>query len=262
MCCFAGKNIINLALLSGSIYYAWQFMQATAPAAANSALLVVAGLAGILGWHLTASIGGADMPVVVTLLNSYSGMLRNPASHAVQQLSESLQGHQRTQSIYSPACRCWCCPTGYALCAEGFMLDNVLLTVVGALIGSSGAILSAIMCKVRVTACPAGCASQDLRQLAESDSPYFFVSNGPQAMNRSLTNVIFGGIGTAAAPAKGTVGVCDTDTKLCHTEIDIDGELWAHRCQAIGCRYSCNSDRGKDNQPLMKCMYVCRARRC
>lgn len=65
---------------------------------------------GILGWHMTASIGGADMPVVITVLNSYSG---------------------------------------WALCAEGFMLDMPILTTVGALIGCSGAALTSKFPKLR-----------------------------------------------------------------------------------------------------------------
>ena len=118
-----GRHMINLGMLGASIWLGAQFVEQGHDQALVS-LLIVMGISFVLGVHLIVAIGGADMPVVVSMLNSYSG---------------------------------------WAAAAAGFMLKNDLLIITGALVGSSGAILSYIMCK---------------------------------AMNRSLANVIFGGFGT------------------------------------------------------------------
>tara|TARA_A100001015_G_scaffold319747_1_gene443677 strand:- start:6610 stop:8004 length:1395 start_codon:yes stop_codon:yes gene_type:complete len=117
------RHLINLGMILVSIWLGSQFLS-QGPEEAWITLLLVTGISLILGVHLIVAIGGADMPVVVSMLNSYSG---------------------------------------WAAAAAGFMLKNDLLIITGALVGSSGAILSYIMCK---------------------------------AMNRSLAHVIFGGFGT------------------------------------------------------------------
>jgi NAD(P) transhydrogenase subunit beta len=127
---FKGQNVVSLSMLTAAVVIGGWMVAAPAPVWAFPAFTVLALLFGIM---LVIPIGGADMPTVIALLNSYAGV---------------------------------------AAAAMGFVLNNRLLIIAGALNGSAGLILSIIMCK---------------------------------AMNRSFTNVLFGAFGQLAAAAVGTV---------------------------------------------------------
>ena len=120
-----GRHALNIIMLCGCFVLGYMFLSHSG----NWTLILMTVIAFIIGAHLVLAIGGADMPVVVSMLNSYSG---------------------------------------WAAAATGFMLGNDLLIVTGALVGSSGAILSYIMCK---------------------------------AMNRNFLSVILGGWGDSTGPA-------------------------------------------------------------
>lgn len=104
---YPGRHIVNILLILGSIVLGAMVVSKGGHGGMNE-LLIITALSSLLGILLVMAIGGADMPVVVSMLNSYSG---------------------------------------WAAAAAGFMLGNDLLIVTGALVGSSGAILSYIMCK-------------------------------------------------------------------------------------------------------------------
>ena len=128
------RHWLNLVALLVVIWLGTQFVSAGSVEAGMTPLLIMTVIALLFGVHMVMAIGGADMPVVVSMLNSYSG---------------------------------------WAAAATGFMLANDLLIVTGALVGSSGAILSYIMCR---------------------------------AMNRQFLSVIAGGFGTGGGTAPAAAG--------------------------------------------------------
>lgn len=137
-----GRHWLNLGLFVVTFWLGGVFLEATESGGGTIPLLLMTLIALAFGVHMVMAIGGADMPVVVSMLNSYSG---------------------------------------WAAAATGFMLGNDLLIVTGALVGSSGAILSYIMCK---------------------------------AMNRHFLSVIAGGFGTSggeAAKVEGDVNSIEND---------------------------------------------------
>ncbi len=141
------RHWMNLGLLIASIWLCFEFVVQAKTGGGMIPLLIMTAIALTFGVHMVMAIGGADMPVVISMLNSYSG---------------------------------------WAAAATGFMLSNDLLIVTGALVGSSGAILSYIMCR---------------------------------AMNRNFIGVIAGGFGTESVGTAGTTSDLGEIFPIEHEEV-------------------------------------------
>lgn len=162
-----GKNWINLAVLASCSFLLVGFVSSDL---GLTALILMTLIALAFGWHLVASIGGADMPVVVSMLNSYSG---------------------------------------WAAAATGFMLSNDLLIITGALVGSSGAILSYIMCKAMnrsfISVILGGFGSEVTVQSGDQDQGEHFETSALEAansLNAAKNVIIVPGYGMAVAQAQ------------------------------------------------------------
>ena len=154
-----GRHWMNLGLLIGAFWFGYQFVVQSTLGGGMEPLMFMTVIALLFGIHMVMAIGGADMPVVVSMLNSYSG---------------------------------------WAAAATGFMLGNDLLIVTGALVGSSGAILSYIMCR---------------------------------AMNRKFLAVIAGGFGTGGGTSAAASG--DQEGEIVAIDVDETAALLANAKQVM-----------------------------
>lgn len=170
------KHLLNLLIILVSIFFLVFFIMSQSGFFAFISLFIMTFIAIVFGIHLVASIGGADMPVVISMLNSYSG---------------------------------------WAAAAAGFMLGNDLLIVTGALVGSSGAILSYIMCKamnrsfISVIAGGFGNTSSSSNSEDEEQGEYHEMQpiEVAQTLKDARSVIIVPGYGMAVAQAQGAVSL-------------------------------------------------------
>ena len=167
-----GRHFLNLGLLLATFWLGSVFLTGAETGGGTFALLIMTAIALAFGVHMVMAIGGADMPVVVSMLNSYSG---------------------------------------WAAAATGFMLSNDLLIVTGALFGSSGAILSYIMCRAMnrnfISVIAGGFGSTDGGEAAtvEGDVSPIEIDETTQLLRDAKDIMIIPGYGMAVAQAQHTV---------------------------------------------------------